>query len=712
MNYKLNFGVLFCALTTALFGCTEKSDDSVDPADKKHRITVTMPSESTGVVTRAAAAAAEVAVKSSFVIVYDKDAAETAMPKFTAKLASEDVTAGSSANIKVLSFFNNHSIVAGDVVYVVFNKELANLQIAQNKLVEAIKLTSAGVGTGIFSTGLVNLSKGLPMYGKGQWVDGTSTTISVRRAVAKVQLKLVYSTGVEHVAGTIGVGYTTANTTFKLYQLSDIGYVDGSVATSTGIAPITSIANGNEINHPSAKIDDNFTGANYIFAYSYASKSVGRTPIEFTDNKPKTERLAMIMKNVYNGKTTYHRLDICDPSSKTYFDILNNHHYTVKVREVSVGGYSTATDALKNPPSNIRYDIIVEEEGDVVVTNGQYLLNVNTKGDKFDVTAASSTLLLSKVNRIDSEQAPIIGESVFSGILEEHFRIGTATQNATIKPLFPTTVGNSAKDLKVTATGSGVVAFRYIATLGNIVYESNTVTVSTNFSDAVAIKSYGEIKTYTVSSLSNDWSVVSDSPWAVVSKAAGNRSFTLDVKANDMSNTNSRSAKITISNNIDVAVVVNITQRNFPFFADRNVGVDTTLTGDAALSNAANSRTHYFLWSESIGVCEKWTFQGKKWRQPDKDDFDALVASGKLKKSGPGSHDAFKMTQSDGKTIFFAASGYNMDRGCSACTFERKCRFWSSEKYYCLYYNDDNTTCAVTNTYAVWKFGVRCCRVF
>ena len=137
----------------------------------------------------------------------------------------------------------------------------------------ALKLTSA--------TGLVSLSDGLPMYGNGKWTAAGSPLISVKRSVAKVQLKLDYAGGTR-VPGDMGESFTAANTTYKLYQLSDVGSLDGinnSVISSTGSEGITEIAVGEEMKELSSQMlavnNDNYVGANYIYAYPYSVKSIG-----------------------------------------------------------------------------------------------------------------------------------------------------------------------------------------------------------------------------------------------------------------------------------------------------------------------------------------------------------------------------------------------------------------------------------------------------
>ncbi len=716
MNYKINFKLwaLCFALTITLFGC-KKTSESADKRNNNQSITVTMPSETTDVITRASDAVAEVAIKRAYVIIYAKDAVSGAMPKFTTNIDPKTITDAVDINSKTLTFFKDNSIAAGDVVYVIFNKELANLHIAQNKLIETLKLTSSGVGTGEFANGLIEVTEGLPMYGKGEWVND-GTTISIKRGVAKVQLKLVYSTGTNHVAGKFGTGYTTSNTTFKLYQLSDIGFIDGSFAATTG-SEATSTANDGDITHRSALIADNYTGANYIFAYPYAQRTIGTSPTSLkNNNKPNAKRLAMVMKNTFEGKSTYHRLDICEPSNKIYYDILNNHHYTVKLREVGVDGYTSATTALNSLPSNIKYDIIVEDEGDVVVTNGQYVLNIDTKEDLFEIAGAPTTVKLANVNRVTSIDADITSETTFSANISSGLSVSTGSKALTFALRdIPTTLGRTVKNVNVAVSGAedgmGIAKFRYKATLGNIYYESNAITLNSKLSTIKAAVS-GETLTFKVSSTSTAWSAVSDSPsWArIVKNSAG---FDVIISAYNYAY---RIAKIKISDPKGESITVTITQDlKLPIFADRNVGVDWALSTVDELCDPANSRGNssmteipkkFFTWKESLTVCDNWNYGGHTWRLPTNEEFNLLVRNGKLQLYGP--HDAEKLVQADGSTVYFPRSAFSYDPA------RKTGNYWSSTPYnssnaHLLYLH--NSSGKSTTTYGInYGLSVRCCR--
>ncbi len=722
MNYKINYKLLaLCyAITVTLLGCDKASTPS-DPTTDTQSITVTMPKEDTGVVTRAGDAVAEAAIKSAYIIIYAKGAPDATLPKFTAIIDVKEITTDAvNVNNKVVTFPKNEAIVAGDDVRIVFNHALTSLAITKGGLKEALKISTS---TSVSSAGLVDISKGLPMYGAGSWGSNVKggTTIRVKRGVAKVQLLLDYRGG-KHVEGVMGSSYTTANTTFKLYQLSNVGYVDGSAATSTGSVAIDKISNVAEINQPtvSSAMVDNFTGASYIFAYPYSTQSIGTTPAKFPNTGYKSERIAMIMKNKTATGDIYHRLDICDPSTKVYLDIKNNFHYIIKLREVNVGGYKDVSEALINPPSNIQYDIIVEEEGDVVISNGQYLLNVDTKGSDFYVEPASGkeeAVKVAVVNLIDSKDAPLTKDPSFTVSLEEYFRVSLATNDVVLTPPSNTTLGKSPKNLNIKAKGTGAVSLRYTATLGNIVHTSNLITIGSNFG-VVPASVNGETLVFNVKSLlhGGDWSVESDSPdWAPATRNGDK--LNIVVTANDLVDARDRTAKITVSNNKDATVVITITQISFPFFADRNIGVSFDLTTEEELCLPANSRPRvisnwaneeprlWFTWAESLTLCDNWKYQGVKWRMPNLEDFTLLNQS---KTITFGLHRAAKHKRSDGVTIYFPVTGFSYSHS------QPYGYFWSStpniNAIYAHYFWVGQNSYDVTFDRRDYGFGVRCVR--
>ncbi len=626
MNYKTNFkfwAVCF-TLTTILFSCAKKTDSTDDRAENNKSVTVRIPSTTNNISTRTSED--ELFIKSAYIVVYQKGAKDDATPKFAYKVPDGGVIDGEAKNTKIVSFPKDGNIAVEDEMHIIFNKTLSNLNVSKGALIETLKLTTT---TGELS-GLANIADGLPMYGFGAWSSDKNSVINMTRGVAKVQLKLLYGTGVNHVAGTYGSSYSIENTTFKLYQISDVGYINGSEIASTGSKITDEIINVDEIKYPSAMIGDDFTGANYIFAYPYARKSIGSTPVEFTSNLPDMKRLAMIIKNKTAKGFVYHRLDMYDNTKKEYLDIINNNHYTIKLREVSMGGYTSASEALNSPPSNIKYDIIVEEDGEAVVSNGQYALNVNPNGNDFSSEGTRTPIEIAKVNRVTSKGAPIKNETTFSTSIESLMSVSAGAFDVSFSDT-PATLGNSAKGIKVMATGKVAAAVKYNATLGNIVYESNIINL--NFNNLIAGRE-GETLTLDVACSSGDWSLIDVSEdWLTASKIPGSSKLKVVVE-NNIANKR-RVAKITISNNLDITLIANILQVPVEIWADYNVGVVISASElkdpvayEAALKDHIRARNKFYRdVPAAVTACENWISDGRSdWRLPTEVEYNRLIA--------------------------------------------------------------------------------------
>ena len=473
---NLKWAMYISLLAVAIMGCTkEATNDQLKTDDLS--INIQMPLVTSNIATRTAAD--EVKIKSAYVIVYSST--DLTKPKFAQKVLLENIkpAEGTAESHQILAFTPNDNIILGDEVHTIFNKEISTFTtIAKDDLIKSIMLTS--------TDGLVLLTDCLPMYGSGLWTSEGSPIIKVKRSVAKVQLKLDYGTGGKHVAGDMGSTFTTEKTTYKLYQLADQGYMDGSFMASTTSNPIAIIKDETIIDTESASMSDNYKGASFIYAYPYATQSIGAPFVKFTNKQSNISRIAMIMKNeISEGKFIYHRLDFYDQSAKQYLNIINNNHYSIRVRRVDIGGYGSATEALNTPASNVMFDIIVEEEGTSIISNGQYALNVNNLGcnftaNKVNESDVNSSVVFAKVNRTTSNDAVISGNTSFSVTLEDPIlRIGNI--DIKIKDA-PTALGNDVTDLIITATGNGTVAFKYKIKLGNIEYTSELITVTSNAS--------------------------------------------------------------------------------------------------------------------------------------------------------------------------------------------------------------------------------------
>ena len=472
MKQNLNFRsstssfkwVLFLSLITVALGCSKNgTDDETGPSSQLIKIQIPVASAIT--VTRSAAD--EVKIKKAYVIVYG--ARDQTKPKFAEEVSLENIKPAGTADgdFTILAFSPSDNIVEGDNIHIMFNKEVANFaNISKANLIKHTMLTSAD--------GLVLLPTGLPMHGQDIWTNNGSPIIKVKRAVAKVQLKLDYGVNGIHVPGEMGSSFTVEKTTYKLYQLSNQGYIDGSFMASTTSNPIETIDNEALINNASALMNDNETGASLIFAYPYATQSIGAPLAKFTDTESNINRIAMIIKNeISSGKYIYHRLDFYDQATEKYLNIENNNHYSIRITKIDNGGYKSATEALTHPASNIEFEIVTEEDG-TSITNGQYALNVNPMGNNFDVSKPTTVMELAKVNRSASANTGLTAPTPFSVSIEESSRTGSV--KITFVEL-PNTLDHNIKSINITASGDGVVLFKYVCQLGNIKYVSKLITL-------------------------------------------------------------------------------------------------------------------------------------------------------------------------------------------------------------------------------------------
>ncbi len=76
---------------------------------------------------------------------------------------------------------------------------------------------------------------------------------------------------------------------------------------------------------------------------------------------------------------TYYKLLMrhkAEGASEFNYDIQASHRYLVKVHAINTDGYATAAEAIAGPPSNVVYDIIIDDSSTSFTTNGQYYIGV------------------------------------------------------------------------------------------------------------------------------------------------------------------------------------------------------------------------------------------------------------------------------------------------------------------------------------------------
>ena len=116
---------------------------------------------------------------------------------------------------------------------------------------------------------------------------------------------------------------------------------------------------------------------------------------------PKANETFVIIKGEFNGVVGYHRLNLWDRKTETYYDITRNYHYIVSVNKIATAGYRTAQEAIAARASNrdVNYDIIVTDPySHDIVSNGEQYLAVSNSALRIYQTGAMSNVVAAVLN--------------------------------------------------------------------------------------------------------------------------------------------------------------------------------------------------------------------------------------------------------------------------------------------------------------------------
>lgn len=110
--------------------------------------------------------------------------------------------------------------------------------------------------------------------------------------------------------------------------------------------------------------------------YIYEAPAVG--------NNENSKATCIVIGGEYNneGKETFYRYNFANTDGNgkiTYFDIIRNHLYNVKITNVQASGYNTPQEAFNAQPINLVADVTVWAQGGLsdVIFDGQYILGVS-----------------------------------------------------------------------------------------------------------------------------------------------------------------------------------------------------------------------------------------------------------------------------------------------------------------------------------------------
>lgn len=84
--------------------------------------------------------------------------------------------------------------------------------------------------------------------------------------------------------------------------------------------------------------------------------------------------LFAILEGSYNGVTHYYKIDLLD-GNRNRCDILRNHHYIIKVKNVMKPGYASLAEAMAGKPSNGSMDVSVSQSP--IISDGLSKLQVD-----------------------------------------------------------------------------------------------------------------------------------------------------------------------------------------------------------------------------------------------------------------------------------------------------------------------------------------------
>ncbi len=269
----------------------------------------------------------------------------------------DEVLSGNGTNAPKMAFTTDYVPQDGDCLYVFINP-YAPISLTQDRSgIDALKWVLPG-----------SLSDfELPMCGSvASWNSQIDNVCVLTRAVAKVELD---------VSAVTVAGMPFANATSIQYRMAHAN----AVLYPSDKATLT------DAEYSLLPTPDYGEVPIYIPEYSNSTYAGGEGVVPaataFDSNR------CCLLLHVTGGEYTgYYRLDFHKNAVKNsatggvlaaeeYLDILRNHHYVFRITKVGSNGYASEAEALVNPGSNIEYEVLVEDAGNVSVSNGQYAIS-------------------------------------------------------------------------------------------------------------------------------------------------------------------------------------------------------------------------------------------------------------------------------------------------------------------------------------------------
>jgi hypothetical protein len=395
--------ILWCA--SFVFGCSDNVSIPEVREEEESRIALFIPGSSE-VRVYSTATTAENYIEDCFVVVFKDGYKNSEKVDVSNIMANGDAM----AMLPQLSF----KIEAGDTVYVICNTGLtavpANIEsITANNINATFPPAKACYFSG----------EALPMSGSTVWSPTTSSTVTLTRAVAKVQVQLGESFS---IGGHFDDPPPFSSTHFGILKwdpdlfrnnLNLCGFIVNNYAgksdmmpPSSGLSHTRSDSTGvygtyeNVIRLMQYATADNMA----VYVSEYPNSTTGCDGSSFADDVFKDKRQYLLMVDridnnnmpgtVAGSDIGFWRLDFYDAVNKKFLDIKRNHTYTFTINKIRslpyiAGGWggvmplpefvqflnNNGLDTWNLPVSNIEYTIEVKEDwANAVYSNGQYAL--------------------------------------------------------------------------------------------------------------------------------------------------------------------------------------------------------------------------------------------------------------------------------------------------------------------------------------------------
>jgi hypothetical protein len=432
--------VLWCAIFAS--GCSvDERMEAVPQEEEASRIAIFIPGAEE-VRVYSTATADENRIEDCFVVVFD----QSGVFRTAEKIDVLDITNNGEATA-LLPQLSTVKLNIDDRVYVLCN---TGLSAAPTGIIESNINSKFPPAKDYYFSG-----EALPMSGSVRWSPTAASTVTLTRAVAKVQVRLgeTFSVGNLESFPYLTLGVWDAD--FFKYNVRRCGFIAGNYAGRSDILQPSSGLSQTLSGNPSF-----FTYEKYIRLMQFATADSMAIYISEYPNSTKDREGTTIPDDVFDVKRQYlfmldrvdnnilgnddglvglWRLDFYDAANKKYLDIKRNHTYTFTINRIQSMPYILPVGALGNstlsglfqipglslnvPASNVEFTIEVKEEdnwANAIYSNGQYavLLSAGTINDgninlpfkiKVYTPAGIDPLSNGSIAVYDSEQSPAGG---------------------------------------------------------------------------------------------------------------------------------------------------------------------------------------------------------------------------------------------------------------------------------------------------------------